>query len=240
MFDVDLNEKIKNLIDSSFQQFIIGKYTDSINDLKAALVLDKENPVILYNLGINYCRLGLFKTAAQYYQKLLDLPFSFIDSLTVKKLYSYALIKSGSYAEAENILNQILTMHAEDVQVQQMLAYGYEKTNQLGKAVDLYKAIIEKDPECYSAFNSLAYTLALSNKDLKTALAYAKKALSGKHKNPAVLDTIGFILLKLGDYKRAEKFLYEANTLFPFHNEIEAHIRQLKEFKDSATKFNNE
>ena len=69
MTDSDLQKKIDGFLNSALKKFLISDFDSAIRELKAAEMLDKENPEILYNLGINYCRLGLDKTAIAYFKK---------------------------------------------------------------------------------------------------------------------------------------------------------------------------
>jgi tetratricopeptide (TPR) repeat protein len=228
MSDFDINEKLQSLLDGAVREFLVGNHNESINRLKSALMLDRENPVILFNLAVNYCRIGLYKTAIEYLQKLESLSLAYIEGGTVKKIYAFSLIQLGDYIVAAKILDDILTSITGDQQAESMLAYIYEKQGKYDKAAELYRGIIERDPECFSAFNSLAYVLAKSGKDLKLALQYVQRAMKTKNNNPAMLDTAGYILMKMKRLKEAEKFITNAYLLAPFSTEIKEHLKEIK------------
>jgi len=227
MSSTDLNERVNDLLESAINRFMVKDYSETLNELKAALMLDKENPIILYNIGICYCRLGLFNSANKYFNDVLKLSLSFIDSHVVKKVLAYSLIKINDYDSAEKFLTDLQSIIPDDLQVKNMLAYIYEKVRRYKDAIDIYEGIIKKRPDYFGAYNAIAYLTALSDGDLDRAFNFVKKAIKGEAKNPAYYDTAGYILIKLGDYKRAEKFLIEASKLLPFNQEIEAHIREL-------------
>ena len=69
MGEVNINEKIDAFLKSAISRCFAGDFSTAVEDLKAAEVLDKENPTILYNLGICYTRTGLHRTALEYFEK---------------------------------------------------------------------------------------------------------------------------------------------------------------------------
>lgn len=227
----DLNEQVNGLLESALSRFLVKDYSESLNELKSALMLDKANPVLLYNIGICYCRMGLYNSAIQYLNEVIKLPLAYIDANNVKKILAYAMLKSNNYSGAEIILKELQSLIPNDNQVISMFAYAYEKQGRYREAMELYKIIIQNDPDYFSAYNSLAYNMAQLNIDLNNALFMVVKALKNSSKNPAFLDTAGYIYMKMGDIKRAGKCLNEANKLMPLNNDIEGHIRELLALK---------
>jgi len=88
----DLNSSVQSILKSASGSLLSSDYSSALQELKKGEVLDKDNPEILYNLGITYTRLGLFKTAFEYFNRVLSLKFQFIDMLHVKKNIAYCLI----------------------------------------------------------------------------------------------------------------------------------------------------
>ena len=78
------------------------------------------------------------------------------------------------------------------------------------KSDKIYDQLIDNDPRDAQAFNNYAYSLVERNKDLKRALAYAKKAVELEPKNPSYLDTIGWAYFKMDDLKRAKKYIRQS------------------------------
>lgn len=227
MPSTDINERIQELLDKAIKEFVIKNYDESINSLKSALMLDTENPVILYNLGISYCRLGLYNTAISYLKKIDNLPLSFIDNVTVKKICAFAFIMTGEYDSAKKIIKKLEKISSNDIQTLRMSAYIFEMQQDYGKAIGIFKAILKHDPDCSSVMNSYAYVLAKSGGDLSDALGYAKKALISKKNNPAYLDTVGYILMKMGRLDDAKKFLNNADRYLPYNSEVQNHLSDL-------------
>jgi tetratricopeptide (TPR) repeat protein len=227
MSETGINEKIESFLESALEKFLVNDYNEAIRDLKAAEVLDKDNPQILYNLGVNYSRLGLHKTACIYYEKIINLPFGYVDILSVKKLFAFSLIHLNDYSKAEKNLNEVLESSRGDVTALSMKAYCYERTKNYFEAMKLYKMIIEIDKSNFNAYNSCAYIMAETGKNLEEAYKLSFASYNFDKKNPAYMDTLGFICLKMGDLKEAKRLFGEAEKLLPFNDEIKAHILEL-------------
>ena len=76
-----------------------------------------------------------------------------------------------------------------------------------------YKLILDLKPNDALALNNLAWAAA-QLKDPK-ALGYAEKANQLAPNNPAILDTLGVLLVDNGDAKRDIESLRQATTLAP-------------------------
>jgi Flp pilus assembly protein TadD len=232
MIDSDVQKKIDVLLDSALKKFLVSDFDSAIRELKAAEVLDKENPEILYNLGVNYCRLGLDKTAIAYFKKLLKLKHAFIDALEVKKLLAYALIHCREHQEAEQYLNDVLNYSPRDIVAMNMKGYSLELRGKHAEALTVYGSIIEIDKKNYNAYNSFAYITVLTGGDVNRALRFARVAHESNRENPAYLDTMGYIYLKMGELDLAAQYLNAASERAPFSAEIKAHVNELNNKKN--------
>lgn len=223
----DLNSRIDSFLSSAMKNIHNFDYDSAIDDLKAALVLDKENPEILYNLGIVYSKKGLHKTAVDYYNQVLGLSFSFVDILEVKKMLSYSTILSGNYLKAQEILEEELKKIPNDTTSLNMLGFCYENLEQSENAIEIYQKIIAIDKKNSNAHNSLAYLMAKNNHDLNKSLQYARNAYKANPENAAYLDTMGYVYLQRGEYDMAKKFLKKALEKAPQSLEIRNHVKEL-------------
>ncbi len=227
----ELNEKISSLVESSLENFYAGNYEDSIRDLKAAESIDRNNPEILYNLGVSYSRLGLHKTAIIYFKRIVDLPLTFVDIQSVRKLMAYSYINLKEYDLAEECLEEVIKHSPEDTGAHGMMGYSLEKKMDYSSAVNVYKMILDIDKKNINACNSLACILAGRNVSLDKALKFAKIALKSSPENPSYLDTMGYVLMKQGDLNNAESFFKKAVKKKPLCAEIKSHIDELERLK---------
>ena len=234
MSRTDLQERIKTFLNAALEKILIKDFDNAIEKLKAAEVIDINNPEILYNLGICYCKKELFNTAAAYFKRVLSLSFTFIEVITVHKLLSYSLIMAGDIKEAKIFINNGLQISPDDSALMSMLGYVFEQEKNFKEAIDLYLQIIEMDNYNYNAFNSLAYISAEKGDDLNKAMEYAKTALMGNPANPAYIDTIGYIYLKKGQPDLAKKYLKQALQKMPNSREIKEHINLLLKIGQSV------
>ncbi|TAL33822.1 MAG: tetratricopeptide repeat protein [Spirochaetes bacterium] len=227
MEEVNINEKIGAFLKSATARCTVKDFSAAIEDLKAAEVLDRENPVVLYNLGICYTRTGLHRTAFEYFEKLVKLPASFVDILTVRKLAAYCLIQINEFRGALFHLETGLKLNPHDVIALNMKGYCQEKLGLLPDAKQTYGVILSIEPSNPTACNSLAYVIAKTGGDLNQALLLSKRAVEARRENPAYLDTLGYIQLLKGNRESAKNFLKKAYTRFPDSEEIKAHLREL-------------
>ncbi len=88
------------------------------------------------------------------------------------------------------------------------------------------KLILSEDPENASALNALGYTLADHNSRVDEALGYIKKALEIRPDDPAVMDSMGWVQFRLGNYAEAETYLRKAFNILE-DAEIAGHLVEL-------------
>jgi tetratricopeptide (TPR) repeat protein len=223
----DINAKIRLHLKSAEIKLNLQNYDVAIEELKAAEVLDPENPEVLFNLGIVYARDGLNKTAGEYFEKILNLEAGSVDSQKVRKLYAYSNILINEYDTALKILNECLHLAPGDTEALNMAGFCYEKRKKYDNAISSYLQVIKIEPENFTACNSLAFIMAANGKDLNRALTLAKKAYNSNPENAAYLDTMGYIYLKRNEKSMAKKFIKEAYDRMPFSQEIRTHLNEL-------------
>lgn len=226
MAEIELQDRIDGFLHSAMKKFVIRDYESAIRDLKAAEMLDKENPEILYNIGVNYCRMGLDRSSIEYFKKVLQLKQSFIDSLVVKKLLAYALIHVKEYNESLEYLQQVLQLVPLDTAALNMKGYCLEAQDRYDDALMVYSSIIENEKENYNAYNSIAYILSKTGKDLAKSIQCARIAYNSNKDNPAYLDTMGYVNLKMGNIDLAWQYLTLALQKAPLSVEIKDHIKE--------------
>jgi len=233
MSETDINSRIRKFLATALRDFDAGNFDAAIGNLKAAEVLDPGNPETLFNLGVSHCRKELFVEAIDYFTRLIGLPRSSADLLTVLKLISYSLIRLESFEQALVHAGEGLDLMGDDTVLLNIAAYCHEKAGRPSEAISLYRKILEIDPGNATARNSLAYILAVNDGDLNEALDHAREALKAGPDNPAYLDTVGFVYLKKGNADMSRKFLKKALSLMPASREIKNHLNMLLKIKGS-------
>jgi tetratricopeptide (TPR) repeat protein len=227
MTQLDINQRIRKFLNLALQSFDRKEYDAAIETLKSAEVLDEHNPEILYNLGVSYCRTGLYHTAITYFEKLLGLPYTTVDILTTLKLLAFSHIKVSDYDPALKRSQEGLNISPADTTLLNLSGYCYEKLEQYPDAIRLYRRILEIDENNSNAYNGLAFILAKTGSDLNSALKYANLALKHIPDNPAYLDTAGYIYMKKGNIEAAKQLLKKAYAKMPDSEEIREHINEM-------------
>lgn len=89
---------------------------------------------------------------------------------------------------------------------------SYDRMGKIEAAEKDLRAIISDDPEDADALNALGYMLTVSTERYDEAKTLIAKALTLLPNSAAVLDSMGWVLYKLGDYEAAETKLRLAFT----------------------------
>ena len=227
----DINSILNSLRQSALNNIFTRDYDTAIGELKKAEMIDRDNPEILFNLGISYSRKGLYKTASEYFLRVLSLKFSFIDSVIVKKNIAFCYIQNHLFDDALTILNEILKDYESDITSLNMKGYCLEKKGELTNALKIYRKIFHYDKTNINSLNSASYLMALLNIELKSALKIARFVYQKDKSNTAYNDTVGYVYLKSGNIREAEKYLKKAASIMPFSPEISEHIKELEFLK---------
>ncbi|PJE79710.1 Beta-barrel assembly-enhancing protease [invertebrate metagenome] len=136
------------------------------------------------------------------------------------------LIEQKSYSEARKILSEGLERYPDNVNLLYSRAIAQEKTGNLsGLETDL-KQILTIQPDNSAALNALGFTLVDKTTRLAEARQYIEKAYDLNSQDPAIIDSMGWLFYRLGNYDRALKFLKAAYEQFP-DPEIAAHLGEV-------------
>jgi tetratricopeptide (TPR) repeat protein len=132
------------------------------------------------------------------------------EALRLYLLEGELLVKTKDYAGAYDLLTQAL----EEMPGQPDLLYSRALVaEQLGRVEVLeadLRAVLEKNPDDANALNALGFTLADRSERLEEAKRLIAKALELKPGDPAILDSYGWVLYRLGDYPGAVDYLRRA------------------------------
>ena len=140
--------------------------------------------------------------------------------------------------EGELLREQGLTQQAIDVYTDGLLAKPDDPDLLYGRAmlavamdrVDLLerdlRRILTADPDHVDALNALGYTLADRTERFDEAQSLIERALQLRPDEPAILDSMGWLLFRKGEAGRAEPYLRQALDAV-FDAEIAAHLGEV-------------
>ena len=86
--------------------------------------------------------------------------------------------------------------------------------------------LLIKDPDNVDALNALGYTLADRTDRLAEAYSFIERALQLRPEEPAILDSMGWVLYRMGRLEQAEPYLRRALDMV-FDAEIAAHLGEV-------------
>jgi tetratricopeptide (TPR) repeat protein len=97
------------------------------------------------------------------------------------------------------------------------------RMGRLDDAISAYSAAVKRWPDSALSLNALGYTLADRTQRFEEAEALIKKALQRDPESPAIIDSFGWVLFKLGRHEEALAQLQRAYAAFDDH-EVAAHL----------------
>ncbi len=171
--------------------------------------------------GIMLAKAGETLALAQHFEALRrDQPQN---SITLYMAEAEALREADRYQEAFDTLERGLALHPNDKELLYARALAAEKLDRLEVLERDLRAILAADPKNGQALNALGYTLADRTDRYPEALGYIEQALALLPDDAAVLDSMGWVQYRLGDYAKALEYLRRAYQANP-DAEIAAHL----------------
>ena len=133
-------------------------------------------------------------------------------------------LATGRQKEAVQRLEDVVKANPKDlVSLMQLALLQSELTNYTA-AREVYERILKLQPRYVPALNNLAWLLAENLGQLDRAYELARQAVDLQPGDPAVADTLGWILFKRGEYGRALPLLQESARKLPEEPEIQYHL----------------
>ncbi|MEK9534615.1 MAG: tetratricopeptide repeat protein, partial [Halieaceae bacterium] len=110
------------------------------------------------------------------------------------------------------------------------LLYGramvHEAEGQLGAMEEDLRSILAQDPDHAATLNALGYTLTNHTNRYEEAADLIERALVLSPGDPAILDSLGWVYYKLGQFAQSEALLRQAHRAFP-DPEVAAHLGEV-------------
>jgi tetratricopeptide (TPR) repeat protein len=136
------------------------------------------------------------------------------------------LQRKGMEEAAANLLDEALTHFPEDSSLLYTRAMLREQRGKLTQMEADLRDIISREPDNATALNALGYTLADHTDRFEEALVLVSQALKLQPDEPAILDSMGWVLFRLQRNDEALSFLKKAYERFP-DPEVAAHLGEV-------------
>ena len=137
------------------------------------------------------------------------------DSVRLFRAESSMLARADRLHEAMGVLDTALDAFPEDSQLLYTRAMLAERMGRLDILERDLRAIIERDPEHAEALNALGYTLADRTDRLEEAYELVERALALEPDVSHIVDSMGWVLYRLGRHAEAADYLRRSYELEP-------------------------
>lgn len=127
---------------------------------------------------------------------------------------------------ALSLLDQALNELPDDTELLYARALVAERLGRIGQTEADLRRILELEPKDTDALNALGYTLTDRTDRHQEAFELIQQALHQQPDNPAIIDSMGWVLFKLGQYQEALTHLQRAYNMFP-DAEVAAHLGEV-------------
>ncbi len=136
------------------------------------------------------------------------------------------LTRIGELDIAMDVLNAALREMPESTTLLYTRSMLGEQQDNLTLMEQDLRTIIDRDPDNVTALNALGYTLANRTQRYSEAYSLISRALELKPDEPAILDSMGWILYRQGKHAEAVTYLTRAYAKFP-DAEVAAHLGEV-------------
>jgi tetratricopeptide (TPR) repeat protein len=124
-----------------------------------------------------------------------------------------SLVRAGRPKDAVSTLRGAVAARPRDESLLYALASAYESAGQADAALGQMRALLVLNPDHAEALNFVGYSLADKGVRLDEAERLVRRALELKPRSGHVLDSLGWVLFRRGDFERAAEALERADRL---------------------------
>ncbi|MCI0449168.1 MAG: tetratricopeptide repeat protein [Chlorobi bacterium] len=174
------------------------------NELLARVDTSAE---LYVQVGFYYYEKNKFQPAVDIFKKGAQ---KFPSDFRLNYLTGNTYYRLSQNREALPYLEKAVEISPSDLNALSNLGLVYDDLKMNVECDRLYRQALSYHPENILLLNNYAYHLAENNERLKEALEMSKKTIDKEPNNASYLDTYGWILYKLKDYKNAAVYIEKA------------------------------
>lgn len=201
-------------------------WKDALASLGRARQLEDGFPGTWVLMGLAYLRQDSLEQAVAV---LREAAVRFPQDAQAPFLLGSALMRLRRPQEAVEWFEKSRALDPEDLDVLLGLAAAYDELEWYDRSDSLYRKVLQLDPNHPTALNNYAYSLSLRGERLQEAFEMAEKALRAEPENGAFLDTMGWILYKMGRYEEALTYIQRASELRTDSADVFEHLGDVLE-----------
>ncbi len=114
---------------------------------------------------------------------------------------------AGDWPRASAVLQRSIVEYPDSTVLRYAMASTDEEQGRIAAALEELNALVKARPDDPAAWNALGYTLADHGRDLRRARRLIDRAYAAAPRNPAILDSLGWVLFRQGRAAEAEAYL---------------------------------
>ena len=145
------------------------------------------------------------------------------NAVEVIRAKAQLLVSVKEYDQALGFYDRAVAQRPDDERAALGRAELMLRMDRLDDALEAYADAVRRWPKSATALNAYGYTLADRTDRYREAEKLIRKALRYEPDNAAIIDSMGWVLFKLGRYEKALAELERAYALMPDH-EVAAHV----------------
>jgi len=146
------------------------------------------------------------------------------DNRTPYMILSQVYVRDEKRAAALERLQQVVSKNPEDISALMIMCGIYEYEKQFENARYTYEKILTANPNFPPALNNLGYLFSEVFNLHDEAYEYANRARQLLPHDPAIADTLGWILYKRGDIEWARSLIQESAEKLSDNAEVRYHL----------------
>lgn len=136
------------------------------------------------------------------------------------------LNRTEQFQASLEVLNDALKAYADNTDLRYSRAMVSEKLGNIDQLEQDLSHIIDLNPKNATALNALGYTLADRTKRLDEALKLIQQARIIAPSDPAIIDSLGWVYFRMGNFEKSLELLKTAYANFP-DAEVAAHLGEV-------------
>lgn len=148
---------------------------------------------------------------------------------TLIQMESNLLISNNQSDQAIDLLSTGLQAHPNDPELLYARSMVAELQDNFALAEQDLRALLAQDADNPTALNALGYTMILHTDRSEEAYRLIKRAYLLNPGDPAIIDSMGWVLFVMGKAEEALPYLHKAMAIFP-DPEIAAHLGEVQWF----------
>lgn len=146
-----------------------------------------------------------------------------------KRLYlveADVLMQNDELQRSMAALNEAISQYPDAVELYYARSLLHEKLQDVAAAESDLRFVLATQPDNVDALNALGYVLADKTGKLDEAYQLISRALTLRPEDPAIMDSMGWVLYRMGKYDEAILRLKRAYELYPM-DEVAAHLGEV-------------